>query len=124
VKYPLYRESRQTLRLPSGRPIDDFSAANLKSGALGPEDLGIREETLRQQARIAEESGFVALARNLERAAELTRVPSEKILEIYEALRREGGTEDLEGLAAEVETTWGAEVTAAFIREAAAARSG
>jgi propanediol dehydratase small subunit len=118
VKYPLYRD-RQGLRLPSGRPIEDFSAENLNAGRLGPKDLGIHEETLRQQARIAEEAGFRPLARNLERAAELTRVPAEKILEIYEALRRGNRGADLERLAAELEKTWAAAATAAFVREAA-----
>ena len=117
MKYPLYREARETLRLPSDRPIDDFSFEQLNE--LGPEDLGIREETLRQQARIAEEAGFVSLARNLERAAELTRVPAAKILEIYEALRRGPDGAEIARLAAELEETYEAKATAAFIREAA-----
>ena len=119
MKYPLYREGRRDLRLPSGRPIEDFSTESLSTGRLGPEDLGIHEETLRQQARIAEEAGFGALARNLERAAELARVPAEKILEIYEALRRGNRSAELERLAAELEETWAARATAAFVREAA-----
>ena len=103
MKYPLYREGRQSLRLPSGRPIEDFSVESLNAGRLGPEDLGIHEETLRQQARIAEEAGFRPLARNLNRAAELTRVPAAKILEIYEALRRGNREADLQALARELE---------------------
>jgi len=119
MKYPLYRNGREGLRLPSGRPIEDFSADNLAAGRLGPEDLGVHEETLRAQAGIAEEAGFAPLARNLERAAELTRVPAAKILEIYEALRRGTRRADLEALADEVEEKHDARVTAAFIREAA-----
>ena len=119
MKYPLYREGRATIRLPSGRPIDEFSLRNLEAGRLGPEDLGIHEETLRQQARIADEAGFAPLARNLERAAELTRVPAGKILEIYEALRRGVKHSALDALAREVEETYGATAIAAFIREAA-----
>jgi propanediol dehydratase small subunit len=122
VKYPLYREDRANVRLPSGRPIEDFSVENLEADALGPEDLGIHEETLRRQALLAGEAGFVPLARNLERAAELTRVPAAKILAIYEALRRETDAARLEALAREVEETYEARVTAAFIREAAGAR--
>jgi propanediol dehydratase small subunit len=119
VKYPLYREDRGAVRLPSGRPVEDFSVENLDADRLGAEDLGIHEETLRRQARLAEEAGFAPLARNLERAAELTRVPAAKILEIYEALRRGTDSSRLEALAREVEDTYGAKVTGAFIREAA-----
>ena len=119
MKYPLYREDRAAVRLPSGRPIEAFSVENLEPGRLAAEDLGIHEDTLRRQARIAEDAGFGPLARNLERAAELTRVPAEKILEIYEALRRGTRRAGLEALAAEVEEAHGARVTAAFIREAA-----
>jgi propanediol dehydratase small subunit len=118
VKYPLYREARENLRLPSGRPIDAFSSEQLRDGELGPEDLGIHQETLRRQARIAEDAGFVSLARNLERAAELTRVPAEKILEIYEALRRGQSAAEIARLATELEETYEAKATAAFIREA------
>jgi len=120
VKYPLYREARQRIALPSGRPIEEFSLENLEAGRLAAEDLGIHEETLREQARIAEEAGFAPLARNLERAAELTRVPAVRILEIYDALRRRERGAVLEALARELEETYGAKVTAAFVREAAA----
>ena len=121
MKYPLYREARPRIALPSGRPIEDFSLANLQAGRLGPEDLGIHERTLDEQSRIAEEAGFPALARNLARAAELTRLPDAKILEIYEALRRGEGGAALEALARELERAYGASLTAAFVREAAAA---
>jgi propanediol dehydratase small subunit len=119
MKYPLYREGRERITLPSGRPVAEFSLESLEEGRLGAEDLGIHKETLRAQAAIAEEAGFAPLARNLERAAELTRVPAEKILEIYEALRRGTDAATLETLAAEVERDHGAVRTAAFIREAA-----
>ena len=42
------------------------------------------------------------------------------ILEIYDALRRPGAGDVLEALAREVEDAYGAAVTAAFLREAAA----
>jgi propanediol dehydratase small subunit len=120
VRYPLYREARSRIALPSGRPIEDFTREHLQAGRLGAGDLGIHEETLREQARIAEEAGFAPLGRNLERAAELTRLPDAKILEIYEALRRGERRAALEALAREIEVAYGASLTAAFLREAAA----
>jgi len=119
VRYPLYREARSRITLPSGRPIEDFTLPQLQAGRLAAGDLGIHEETLREQARIAEAAGFAPLARNLERAAELTRLPDAKILEIYEALRRGGRGAVLEALAREIEEAYGARLTAAFLREAA-----
>jgi propanediol dehydratase small subunit len=119
VKYPLYREARNRITLPSGRPIGEFSLESLAAGRLDAEDLGIHEQTLRAQAALAETAGFTPLARNLERAAELTRLPAEKILEIYEALRRGRDAAALEALARGIEEDYGAVLNAAFIREAA-----
>lgn len=121
MRYPLYRHARDRITLRNGRPLAALSLEDLEAGRLGADDLGIQEETLRRQARIAEEAGFAPLARNLERAAELTRLPDEKILEIYEALRRGGRRPALEALAREIEQAYGASLTAAFLREAAAA---
>lgn len=122
MKYPLYEESRSRLLLPSRRPIEDFSLENLLAGKLGPEDLGISEETLRKQAELAGRAGFPQVAKNLERAAELTRVPDSELLEIYQALRPGRSTpEELEQLAERILRVYRAPVTAAFIREAAAA---
>ena len=120
MRYPLYQKDRARITLASGRPIADLSLEHVHAGRLGASDLGIHEETLRQQARIADEAGFAPLGRNLERAAELTRLPDAKILEIYDALRRGERRAALEALAREIEVTYGASVTAAFLREAAA----
>jgi propanediol dehydratase small subunit len=122
VKSPLYRHARDEIRLRSGRPIGDLSLENLAQGRLAGDDLGIHEDTLRQQARIAREAGFAPLASNLERAAELTRLPDAKVLEIYEALRRGGRRPTLDALAREIEDAYGATLTSAFLREAAAQR--
>ena len=121
MKSPLYRHAREAIALRSGRPVSDLSLTSLRAGNLAAGDLGIHEETLRRQARLAEEAGFAPLARNLERAAELARVPDGKVLQIYDALRRGGDPARLEALAREIEQAYGAAVTAAFLREAAAA---
>lgn len=120
MRYPLYQKDHARITLASGRPIADLSLEHVQEGRLGASDLGIHEETLRQQARIADEAGFAPLGRNLERAAELTRLPDAKILEIYDALRRGERRAALEDLAREIEQAYGASLTAAFLREAAA----
>ncbi|MGB9606191.1 MAG: diol dehydratase small subunit, partial [Bryobacteraceae bacterium] len=74
------------------------------------------------QAEIARTAGRRQLAENLERAAELTRVPEEEILRIYEALRPGRATRgELEALAAALERDYQAHRTAELIREAAEA---
>jgi propanediol dehydratase small subunit len=120
VKPPLYRHAREAIALRSGRPVAELSLANLRAGRVAAGDLGIHEQTLRLQAGIAAEAGFAPLARNLERAAELTRVPDAKVLEIYEALRRGADRARLQELARVIEQEYGATATAAFLREAAA----
>ena len=61
------------------------------------------------------------LADNLERAAELAGVPDDQLLEIYTALRPGRSTAaELEAWAERLDG-WGAQQTAAFVREAAAA---
>ena len=58
---------------------------------------------------------------NLRRAAELTGVPDEVILEIYTALRPHRSTADeLEAWANRLEGEFGAPMNAAFVREAKA----
>ncbi|MEX1018729.1 MAG: diol dehydratase small subunit, partial [Litorilinea sp.] len=72
------------------------------------------------QAAIARQSGFGELADNLTRAAELTAVPNEELLRMYEQLRPHRATyTELMELAHTLETNYHAPVTAEFVREAA-----
>ncbi|HUV12839.1 MAG TPA: diol dehydratase small subunit, partial [Acidobacteriota bacterium] len=120
MKYPLYEHTREDLKLPSERPLTDLSLESLQGGGITSEDLGIHETTLQKQSQIAKEEGFSQVAENLSRAAELTRIPDDKLLEIYEALRPGRSSQgDLEKLASEVEKTYDAPLNATFIREAA-----
>lgn len=120
MKYPLYQHAREELKLPSGRPLTDLSLESLQTEKITSEDLGIHEVTLQNQSQIAEKEGFYQVAENLLRAAELTRIPDQKLLEIYEALRPGRYSRiELEKLASEVEETYDAPLNAAFIREAA-----
>lgn len=120
MKYPLYEHAREKLKLPSGRPLTHLSLESLQAEKITSEDLGIHAVTLRNQSQIAEQEGFPQVAENLLRAAELTRIPDQKLLEIYEALRPGRCSRvELEQLAFEVQETYTAPLNAAFIREAA-----
>jgi propanediol dehydratase small subunit len=93
----------------------------LRAGRLTSDQIRATPETLRRQAEIARAAGREPLAVNLERAAELSTVPPEMILEIYTALRPHRSTAaELERWARRLETELTAPVSAAFVREAAA----
>ena len=119
--YPLRENSAEELRTHSGRPLSDVTAEAVAAGAISGDDLRTHADTLRRQAAIARQDGFPQLAANLLRAAELTDVPNEELLKIYELLRPERASYDeLLRLADYLEQTYEAAANAEFIREAAA----
>lgn len=119
--YPLREHAAETLRAHSGRPLHEISAEAVAAGEVSGADLRTHADTLRQQADIARANDFPQLAANLLRAAELTDVPNEELLRIYETMRPERASYDeLMRLADYLEGTYSARENAAFIREAAA----
>lgn len=85
-----------------------------------PDNFQISPDTLRRQAVVAHEAGFTQLAENLRRAAELTAVPNDELLQMYETLRPGRSTHaELIAMAERLERAYGAVETAAFVREAA-----
>lgn len=117
--YPL-SDSPEQWQATSGRKLDEISLEAAAQGTLSPEDLQIGAETLMAQAEIARGSGFRELADNLTRAAELTAVPNEELLRMYEMLRPHRSTYvELNELAHTLESQYDAQVNAAFVREAA-----
>jgi len=112
--YPLGLRRPDLVRTPGGLGLD---AIGLDTPAA---DVRATPETLALQAEVARAAGRTQLADSLGRAAELARVPDDALLEIYTALRPHRSTADeLEGWATRLEN-WGAERTAAFVREALA----
>jgi propanediol dehydratase small subunit len=75
------------VRALSGKPVEGLTVEAVRAGEIGLADLRIHPETLERQAVVAEEHGNPQLAENLRRAAELTQLPDEEVLAIYEALR-------------------------------------
>ena len=118
--YPLRDSAPDALLTHSGRSLSDITAESIAAGALTGDDLRTHADTLRRQAKIARAGGYPQLAANLLRAAELTDVPNEELLKIYELLRPERASDDeLARLADYLEETYGARENAAFIRDAA-----
>ena len=107
------------IRALSGKPVDGLTVEAVRTGEVGVTDLRIHPETLERQAMVAERHGNAQLAENLRRAAELTRLPDDEVLAIYEALRPGRSTPaQLTELAASLDTR-GLPRCAALLTEAA-----
>jgi len=117
--YPLASKRPELVKTVSGLNFSEISLENVSSGKIHPREIRISPETLEFQARIAEAHGRVQLATNFRRAAELTRVPDEEVLRIYNALRpRQATRSDLLAIAKNLEKNYEARINARFIREA------
>jgi propanediol dehydratase small subunit len=75
------------VRALSGRPVGELTLEAVRRGELSVADLRIHPETLERQAAVAAAHANPQLAENLRRAAELTRLPDDEVLAIYDALR-------------------------------------
>ena len=71
----------------SGREVGELTLEAVRRGELSLPDLRIHPETLERQAAVAAAHDNPQLAENLRRAAELTRLPDDEVLAIYNALR-------------------------------------
>ena len=117
--YPLGSQRPDLVRTPGGLGLDELTLDALRSGRLEASEMRATGETLELQAQVALAAGRAQLAANLRRAAELTGVPDEVILEVYTALRPHRSTADeLESWADRLERDFQAVATAAFVREA------
>jgi propanediol dehydratase small subunit len=107
------------IRALSGREIGELTLAAAASGDLSPADLKVHPDTLRRQAEVAEAHGNPQLGENLRRAAELTALPDDQVLAIYESLRPGRATAaGLEAIAIRLEAAE-APLCATLVREAA-----
>ena len=105
----------------SGRRLSDVTLDALAAGELSSADLQIKAETLRVQAQVARIAGYAQLGENLVRAAELTVVPNEELLRMYETLRPGRASHaEMTALADRLERVYTAIQNAKLVREAAA----
>lgn len=104
----------------SGRRLNELRIEDVLGGELSSEDFRISAETLRSQAQAARDAGYRQVAENLLRAAELTRLSNEEVLNIYDKLRPGRTTyPEMKTIAERLESDFNAPLTAAFVREAA-----
>jgi propanediol dehydratase small subunit len=118
--YPLAQKQADLVKTPSGKKLNDLKLEKFISGEMDGSELRITAETLYNQAEIARSVGREQFAKNLERAAELTKVDDDRILEIYNAMRPYRSTKaELIEIAEELENNYDAVINANLIREAA-----
>jgi len=102
--------------------LGDLTLDALRAGKVQASDLTIRRQTLLDQADLADKRGYPQLARNFRRAAELTAIPNDVLLETYEKLRPYRATYyQLLALSQEIAARYDAPETGEYIRQAAEA---
>lgn len=102
--------------------LEDITLDALRSGKVAASDLTIRRQTLLNQAELAEQRGYPQLARNFRRAAELTSIPNDVLIETYEKLRPYRATYyQLLAVSQEIAARYDAPETGDYIRQAAEA---
>lgn len=118
--YPLYKKHPELVKSPSGESLDDITLDNVLNGKVGSKDLRIRPQTLEYQGEIANSAGRSAIQRNMRRAAELTAIPDERLLEMYNALRPyRSSKQELLDIADELSTKYNATICSGWFKEAA-----
>ena len=119
VGYPIGQELAERLKSKTGMRYQDIGLEKVRQGGIKSDDLSIGVDTLRMQAQVAAEAGYLQLASNLRRAAELVRIPNKRLLEIYEALRPNHSTyAELLMISEELQKDYDAPDNARFVREA------
>jgi propanediol dehydratase small subunit len=118
--YPLMESAADVLAAASGRTINSVDLDAAAAGLVNADDLQISASTLRAQADLAQQAGYGELAQNLRRAAELTAVPNQELLRMYEVMRPGRSTyAELTQMADRLQNDFDAPITADFVREAA-----
>lgn len=118
--YPIGDKHPNLAKSLTGKGNEDIKIDKVLSGEIKPEDIRISPEVLDYQAQVAESVGKVQFAENLKRAAEMTRIPDEKVLKLYEMLRPNRSTyNELMDAANELENLYKAKKLAELFKEAA-----
>lgn len=118
--YPLYEKHHDEIKTPSGKSLDDVTLEAISNNQIDRKDLRITPEALKMQGDVAGADGRKTLQMNFYRAAELTRIPDDRLLEMYNALRPYRSTkQDLLDIADELRTKYDAKICAGWFEEAA-----
>ncbi len=118
--YPLGVKRRDLVKSATGKTLDEITLDKVVSGEIQFNDIKTRPETLDLQNQIAKSVNRPNLAANLRRAGEMTQIPDERLLEMYNFLRPYRATkQELIAMADELETKYNAIDCGKLVREAA-----
>lgn len=118
--YPIAQKHPDWVVVGDNKKFDDITLENIVNGNITSKDLRIKPEILLKQGEIAKNAGREAIQYNFSRAAELTKVPDARMLEIYNALRPyRSSKQELLDIASELDRDYDAPICAGFVREAA-----
>ncbi|KRM28606.1 diol dehydratase small subunit [Limosilactobacillus panis] len=118
--YPLYGKHRNLVKTPTGKNLDDINLNSIKNDQIKGDEMRITPEALKMQGEIAASAGRPAIQKNFQRAAELTKVPDARLLQMYNALRPyRSSKQDLLDIADELRNKYNAPICAAWFEEAA-----
>lgn len=119
-QYPLSKNIPEKIKGMTGKTPSDITIESVMNGSTVSDDIRISGDVLRMQADVAETNGKKQFADSLRRAAEMTVIPDERVLEMYDMLRPNRATKkQLMDMAEELENVYSAPMTAAFVRDAA-----
>ena len=119
--YPVAETRPEQVVGSRGKPLSSLTLDAVIGGDVDIEDLRITPQALLQQAQISRSVGRAALAENFERAAEMTRLPQDEVMTIYELLRpgRAESKDSLLDAASRIRRDHDAQQLADFLEEAA-----
>lgn len=118
--YPLGVKCPNLVKSPTGKSLDELTLDSVMKGTATFKDFSITPQALELQAQVAESAGRRQIGMNMRRAAELTQIPDERILEMYNSLRPHRSTyEELIAIAEELQGKYQATACANHVREAA-----
>lgn len=120
MQYPLGEHERDHITSRTGKKLDELSLDEVRKGHVAPDDIKISAEMLRAQGEVADQAGNAPMKKNFERAAELTNVPDDVILRMYNKLRPNRATKtELARMAEELLEKYQAPNCAKLVLEAA-----
>lgn len=119
-RYPLGVHEADTITSRTGKKLDQITLDEVRKGNVTSDDIKISAETLRRQGEVAADADNPQMAANFERAAELTSVPDDVILMMYNKLRPNRSTKrELAEMAGELLEKYHAPHCAKMVLEAA-----
>ena len=85
--YPLGQNEADTITSKTGKKLSQITLDEVKRGNVAAEDIKISPEMLKRQGQVAAAADNPQMEANFERAAELSNVPDDVILTMYNKLR-------------------------------------